>query len=101
MNTDKRLNTVPIKTDGITLINKSLNPTKAYVYDNISISMIQLCRDSATLQIYKSLLNQVVFPHKWKMANIIHFLKKEAKYLVKNYRLVSLLPIFANVFERL
>ena len=34
------------------------------------------------------------------MANIIPVHKKEAKYLGKNYRPISLLPIFAKVFER-
>ena len=33
------------------------------------------------------------------MANIIPIHKKEAKYLVKKYRPISLLPIFAKVFE--
>ena len=35
------------------------------------------------------------------MANIIPVHKKEAKYLVKNYRPISLLPIFGKVFEKL
>ena len=33
------------------------------------------------------------------MANIIHVHKKEEKNIVKNYRPISLLPIFAKVFE--
>ena len=35
------------------------------------------------------------------MANIIPIHKKEEKNIVKNYRPISLLPIFAKVFERL
>ena len=35
------------------------------------------------------------------MANIIHVHKKEEKNIGKNYRPISLLPIFAKVFERL
>ena len=35
------------------------------------------------------------------MSNIISVHKKRAKYLVKNYRPIILLPIFAKVFERL
>ena len=35
------------------------------------------------------------------MANIIPVHKKEEKNIVKNYRPISLLPIFAKVFERL
>ena len=66
--------------------------------------MIQLCGDSIALplaQIFKTSLSQGVFPDLWKMVNIIPVHKKEAKYLVKNYRPISLFPIFAKVFERL
>ena len=35
------------------------------------------------------------------MANIVPVHKKEAKYLVNNYRPISLLTIFTKVFERL
>ena len=34
------------------------------------------------------------------MTNIIPVHKREAKYLVKNYRPISLLPLFSNVFDR-
>ena len=65
--------------------------------------MIQLCADSITLplvHIFKSSLGEGVFPDTLKMANIIPVHKKEAKYLVKNYRPISFLLIFAKVFER-
>ena len=104
MNTDKLLNTVCFKKDDITSIIKCLNPTKAHGFDNISIRTTQLCGESITLplvQIFKSSLCQGVFPNTWKIANIIPVHKKEAKYLVKNYRAINLLPIFAKVFERL
>ena len=104
MNTDKRLNTVSTKKDDITSIIKSLNSAKAHRFDNISILMIQLYGDIITLplvQIFKTSLTQGVFPDTWKIANIIPVHNKEAKYLVKNYRPISLLPIFAKVFERL
>ena len=67
MNIDKRLKPFSIKKDDITSIIKSLNPTKAHGFGNISI--------------------------------LVH--KKEEKYLMKNYRPISLLPIFAKVCERL
>ena len=79
MNTDKRLNTVSIKKDHITLLIKSLYPTKAHSFNNISIRMIRLCRDCVTfplVQTFKSSLSQGVFPDTWKMANIIPFHKK-------------------------
>ena len=104
MKTDKRLNTISFKDSDITSIIKSLKPTKAHGADNISIRMIQLCGDSITLPltlIFKFSLRNGTFPDTWKMANIIPVHKKEEKNIVKNYRPISLLPIFAKVFERL
>ena len=37
----------------------------------------------------------------WKKANVVPVHKKESKNLVKNYRPISLLPIFRKIFERL
>ena len=63
--------------------------------------MIQFCGDSITLplvQFFKSSLSQGVFADTWKMANIIHVHKKEAKYLVKTFseKLQANKP-FANI----
>ena len=104
INTDKRLHTVSIKKDDITLTIKPPNPTKAHEFDNISVRMIQLCGNSIALplvQTFKFSLRQGIFLNTWKMANIIPVHKKEAKYFVKNYRPISLLPTFAKIFERL
>ena len=46
-------------------------------------------------------LIQHVFPDTWKMANIIPAHKKEEKYLVKNSRPISLLPILAKFLKEL
>ena len=104
MKTDKRLNTISFKDSDITSIIKSLKPTKTHGADNISIRMIQLCGDSITLSltlIFKFSVRNGIFPAIWKMANIIPVHKKEEKNIMKNYRPLSLLPIFAQVFERL
>ena len=104
MKTDKRLNTISFKDSDITSIIKSLKPTKAHGADAISIHMIQLCGDTITLPltlIFKFSLRNGIFPATWKMANIIPVYKKEEKNTVKNYLPISLLPIFAKVFERL
>ena len=42
-----------------------------------------------------------IFPSEWKMANVVPVYKTDDKENVKNYRPVSLLPIFGKVFERL
>ena len=104
MKTDKRLNTISFKDSDITSIIKSLKSTKTHGADNISIRMIQLCGDSIKLSltlIFKFSVRNGIFPAIWKMANIIPVHKKEEKNIMKNYRPLSLLPIFAQVFERL
>ena len=83
---------------------KSLKPIKAHGAHNISIRMIQLWGDSITLPltlIFKFSLRNGIFPDTWKMANIIPVHKKEEENIVKNYRPIGLLPIFAKVFESL
>ena len=40
------------------------------------------------------------FPDIWKRSNIIPVHKKNDKQLVKNYRPISLLPIFGKIFEK-
>ena len=104
MKTDKRLKTISFKDSDITSIIKSLKPTKAHDAGNISIRMIQLCGDSITIPltiILKFSLRNGFLTDTWKMANIITVHKKEEKNIVKNCRPISLLPIFAKVFERL
>ena len=64
--------------------------------------MIQLCRDSVRIplaQIFKFSLRQGVFPDTWKMAKIILVHKKEAKYLVKIYRPINILPVFLKFLK--
>ena len=41
------------------------------------------------------------FPDIWKRPNIIPVHKKNDKQLVKNYRLISLLPILGKIFEKI
>ena len=42
-----------------------------------------------------------IFPDQWKRANVIPLQKKDKKNVVKNYRPISLLPIFSKIFEKL
>ena len=66
--------------------------------------MIKACDNLISLPlqiIFKSMINEGVFPKDWKKSNIVPVHKKESKNLITNYRLISLLPIFSKVFERL
>ena len=84
-------------------IIKSLNPSKSHGWDNISIRMIKLCGKSISYSlklIFEASLQGGEFPDYWKKANVVPVHKKENKNLVKNYRPVSLHPIFGEIFER-
>ena len=65
--------------------------------------MIQICEEVITMPlklIFDQSLKKGKFPEIWKAANVVPVHKKEDKCLVKNYRSISLLLIFAKVFER-
>ena len=64
--------------------------------------MIKICSQSLTLPL-KNILEHSIkkgkFPEIWKKANVVPVHKREDKMLVKNYRPISLLPIFGKMFE--
>ena len=66
--------------------------------------MIKTCGDAITFQlklIFKTIINEGVFPNDWKKRNAVPIHKKESKNLIKNYHPIILLPIFRKVFETL
>ena len=94
----------PISDEKILKIIRSLNPKKAHGCDDISIRMIRLCDDSLLLPlklIFESCKAQGVFPKIWKQAHVVPIHKKNCKNSKKNYRPISLLPIFGKIFEKL
>ena len=100
--TEKRLTSFDIKDDDILLIIKNLNVNKAHGWDQLSIRMIKACGNSISFPlklIFKSMINEGVFPEDWKKSNVVPIHKKESKNLIKNYQPSSLLPIFSKVFE--
>ena len=83
-------------------IIKNLNVDKAHGWDQLSIRMIKTCGDAITFPlklIFKSMINEGVFPDDWKKSNVVPIHKKESKKVIKNYSPTSLLPIFSKVFE--
>ena len=66
--------------------------------------MLKICGSSVSgpLQIiYKSCLDRGKFPRQWEKANVVAANKKNDKQLVKNYRVISILPICGKTFERI
>ena len=104
LHTQKTLNEVLFQKSDLENVIKNLNPSKAHGWDEISVRMIKLCGISIIDPLYLILTNCVTkgyFPEYWKKANIIPVHKKNQKNILKNYRPISLLPIFGKIFERL
>ena len=102
--TDKSLNNINFSENDILSVIRKLDPNKAHGHDQISIRMLQICDKSISKPMYlvfSSCMESGIFPAEWKMANVVPVYKKDDKQNVKNYRPVSLLPIFGKIFERL
>ena len=66
--------------------------------------MIELCGENITLPlsiIFNNIIKTGIFPDLWKGANVTPVHKNDSKQIIKNYRPISLLPIFARIFERI
>ena len=66
--------------------------------------MLLLCDNSVVLPlqiIFQNILVSSIYPDMWKLINVIPIFKKGDKQLIKNYRLISLLPICGQNFEEI
>ena len=98
LKTNKQLTNIIISDQDLSAIIKNLNPNKAHGHDNISIKMIQICGDTIIPPL--KMIFESANPDSWKKGIIIPVHKKESKNLLKNYRPISLLPIFGKIFEK-
>ena len=102
--TDNRLYTVTFSQDDIGKNIQNLHPKKVDGLDNTNIWMLKIYGSSiyGPLElIFKEALSTGLFPTNWKNGNIVPMFKKCDKQILKNYRLVSLLPTCRKTFERL
>ena len=84
------------------LRNKSLDSNKSHGCDDISIKMIKMCGKSLTLpMIFEEALNDGLFPDDWKKGNIVPVHKTDLKTMLINYCPLSLVIIFAKIFEKI
>ena len=68
---------------------KNLNVNKAHGWDQVSIRIIKACGNSIPFPlklIFKSMINEGVFPEDWKKNNVVPIHIKESKNLIKNYK---------------
>ena len=102
--TPAKLATCEITTESILNILIGLNANKAHGLDDISVKMIKLCPNALCTPlnlIFNNILATGIYPNQWKMANVTPVHKKDNKQKINNYRPISLLPIFAKVFEKI
>ena len=102
--TNLRINNIPLDEAKILALIRALTINKAHGWDNISVQMIKICDESLVkplMKVYQNSLDSCIFPSKWKKANVVPVYKNKGdKCVVKNYRPVSLLPIFGKIFEK-
>ena len=98
------LENINIDREKVLKLIRGLDSKKASGCDNISVFMIKICDISIVeplCLIFEKCLETGTYPSIWKKANIIPVHKKESRQNKKNYRPISLLPIFGKVFEKI
>ena len=84
-------------------LNK-LSRSKASGLDNISARLIRECADLISVSLsdlFNKSLTSGIFPGDWKCARVTPLLKKRERSDLNNYRLISVIPVIAKVFERI
>ena len=102
--TKKRLDNIKINPKQVSDIIKNVNVNKAHGPDEISGRMIEICGGNITLPlsiIFNNIIKTGIFPDLWNCASVSPVHKKNSKQEIKNYRSISLLPLFAKIFERI
>ena len=89
--------------DQIDEIITNLKQSKSCGLDNIDTYIIKLAKHELVpviTHVVNLSICQPMFPCQWKTAKTIPLHKKDEKIYAKNYRPVSLLPIFSKILER-
>ena len=102
--TDQRLSDIGVSSAEIIEIISKLDTNKSHGHDNLSVQMIKICGEDLAVPlkiIFDNILSTSIFPDQWKKAHVTPVHKKDDKQIVTNYRPISLLPIFAKMFEKI
>ena len=89
--------------DQILKIISNLKSSQSCGIDNIDSKVIKLIKHQITpvlTHVVNLSIRNQHFPSLWKKAKVIPLLKKSETIYPKNYRPVSLLPIFSKILER-
>ena len=102
--TSEKLSDIVFSSEDICKVISGLDSNKAHGHDMISIGMLKTYSESVhepLEYIFRASLNDESSPTEWKKAIVVPINKRDDKQILKDYRLVSLLPICAKIFERL
>ena len=83
---------------------KKFNPNKCLGRDILSVRMTKLCSKSTALPlkaIFYVPLQEGKSPNCWKKTYVALLRKNENKNMIKDFRPITLLPIFGKTFERI
>ena len=101
--TDKTLIDTPLSEEEIKNAWNSLKRNKASGFDDISSNVIKSSYDELITPIYhicNIYLKAGIFPNNMKIAKVIPLFKSDAEEKLKNYRPISILPVFSKILER-
>ena len=93
----------PVHPEEVYKILSKLKSSSSCGVDEISSSVLKLIKNEITpvlTHIVNLSISQKTFPQYWKKARVIPLHKKDELLYPKNYRPVSLLPVFSKVLER-
>ena len=93
----------PVHPDEVHKILSNLKSSSSCGVDELGSSVIKLVKNELTpvlTHIVNLSISNQNFPAKWKKAKVIPLHKKDEILFPKNYRPVSLLPVFSKVLER-
>ena len=87
----------------LSLLSK-LSKSKATGLDNISAKLLRICPDliaDSLLLIVNTSIATGIYPEEWKCSKVVPVFNQEDRADFDNYRPISIIPVVANVFERI
>jgi hypothetical protein len=82
----------------------ALDSKKSSGSDEIPVTVIKESAHELAVPlviIFNKILRTGIFPEKWKITNITPIYKSGNKHNIKNYRPISLLPLFSKLMEKI
>lgn len=102
--TNNSLSSITITEEEVKQLLLQVDVKKALGPDNISPHILKKCayQLAAPLTLlFRTCLEQQVWPYLWKCARVVGVHKKKSKTKVENYRPVSLLSVLGKIYEKI